>query len=145
MLIVLVISLFLGGQGGEPVSSAVGSICVAPLPKEAQRMDHDFPGGKARRQYTYQFTVQVDSQKPVDVGTETGVLIAELQTGEQHRVVIRDAGKVIESFSFTFEKRGSPHLCLAYGPWYQSWSLEPPQPGWRWCRCEPSSPAKGAA
>ena len=125
------------------VHAGEGRVCIAAVdPVLASKADHDYPGGKAPREYAYKFTVHLDSRKPVEVSEDGSVLIAEIATGEKHKLVIRDAGKIIESFSFTFERRGSTHLCLAYGPWYQSWHLEPPQPGWRWCRCDPPSADK---
>ena len=68
--------------------------------------------------------------------TGTPRLLTGLETGRRHRLVIRDAGRPIESFSFSFEGRGGTLLCLAYGPWYQTWTLDPPHPGAKWCRCK---------
>lgn len=116
-----------------------GSICVAPLPSHARTMDHDYPGGKAPREFRYQFSVQVGQGNRMPLPASSPVVITGLDTAKRHRVRIRDGEKVIESFSFTFAERGSSRLCLSYMPWYQTWSLE--RPGKRpWCKCQNSAP-----
>jgi hypothetical protein len=130
VLVVLLLPLF--RIGAEPT----GSICVAPLHPKTKAIDHDYPAGKAPREYRYQFTVQVDSLQPVAVGAQSPILISAVPTGRSHRVVIRDAGRPIESFHFSFEKRGALRLCLSYAPWYQTWSLEPVRLNDRSCRCQ---------
>jgi hypothetical protein len=111
-----------------------GSVCVAPLPERARELDHDYPGGKAPREYLYEFAIQIDDGKPVRISDSTAQLLAGLTVKNRHRVRIYDRDKVIESFYFTFEKRGSEHLCISYTPWYQTWSLEKPR-NRPWCKC----------
>jgi len=121
------------GLVAEPDAKS-GSLCVARLSDTAEAVDRDFPDGKPRRQFQYQFAVEINGRPPVAVSRESSQLISGLPTGVTHRIRILDAGEVIESFAFTFEKRGSNHLCLSYTPWYQTWSLE--KPGRRpWCKC----------
>ena len=128
LVLLLVAALRIGAE-------STGSICVAPLHPKAKAIDHDYPAAKAPREYRYQFTVQVDSLPPVAVGAQAPALIAAVPTGVSHRVVIRDAGRPIESLHFSFEKRGASRLCLSYAPWYQTWSLEPVRPNDRSCTC----------
>ena len=134
--------VMLATQASLVPTRGVGSICLAPLPEHARSADHDYPGGNAPREYSYQFSVQVDFAAPVKVPERAPVLMDGIALGITHRVVIRDAGRVIESFRFTFEKRGSNHLCLAYGPWYQTWSLEPPSARQSWCKCQGADAAR---
>jgi len=121
----------------EPASP--GQICVAPLPENVEALDRDMPRGvPQRREAQYQFSVAVDNLAPVMVPTGSMPrLITDVAVGSRHLIVIRDGREVIESFDFTFEERGSAELCLQYTPWYQTWQLEPPRRGARWCRCGP--------
>jgi hypothetical protein len=113
-----------------------GFICLAPLPKHAKALDHDYPGGKAPREYQYQFAVQFDEGEKIDIPQDEPRPVSGLAVGKKHAVRIYDADELIESFSFTFEARGSKELCLSYGPWYQTWTLDPPRPGAHWCKCD---------
>ena len=115
-----------------------GSICIAPLPENARELDRGYPGGKAPREYSYEFAIQIDDRQPVRVAEATSRLVTGLSLGKRHRARIYDGKRIIESFHFTFEKRGSEHLCLFYTPWYQTWSLEKPD-NRPWCKC--SEPA----
>jgi hypothetical protein len=130
------LAILLAVVAQEPPHGKSGSVCVAPLPRNVREIDHDYPGGKAPREYSYAFTVQLDSRQPVEVRADAPTLIGQMPLGKPHFVIIRDAGTTIESFRFTFEKRGSSTLCLEYGPWYQTWSLEPPPARSKPCRCE---------
>jgi hypothetical protein len=113
-----------------------GQICVAKLSKNAAEIDRDPARRKTRRDYTYEFSVKIDDRAWVKVPIEDGVLIQDLPTGRRHRVTIRDGDREIESFTFTFEEKGSVQLCLSYTPWYQTWRLESPRPKAWWCKCE---------
>lgn len=109
-----------------------GSICVATLPEDVEPRDRDNP---VFRRFRYTFTIQVDKREPVPVSKEETAFIDNLDLDKRHLVIIRDAGEIIESFYFTFEERGASHLCLSYGPWYQTWRLAPPL-NRKWCRCK---------
>ena len=121
-------------QSTQDAASSTGKICIAPLPEYAREADHDYPGGRAPREYSYDFSVQIDSEKPVPVPNDKPVLVTGLDVRSKHMVRIRDGEQTIESFWFSFSNRGSNELCLAYGPWYQTWSLDPPRPGAKWCK-----------
>lgn len=120
--------------------SADGSICIALLSENARELDHDLPGGRPqRREPAYQFTIQVDDLAAVAMDTRKARRVGGLDPQQRHLVRARDAGELIESFYFTFEARGSLDLCLRYGPWYQTWLLDPigRQP---WCACDSQRP-----
>jgi len=110
-----------------------GSVCILPLPTNAREIDHEFPDGKARREFEYKFSIQFDSDDPVPVPATESVLVDDLDRLDKHLIVIRDGEQIIESFWFTFRERGSFHLCLRYQPWYQTWSLDPAPPGEKRC------------
>jgi hypothetical protein len=131
-IIALAIGFSLAGFAASPAKR--GSICVAPLPSNAKEMDHDYPGGRAPREYTYHFAVRVDDREAVLVSQHGAFRIADLEVGMKHHVRINDGARSIESFWFTFEARKSRSLCLSYGPWYQTWSLEDSRKGLK-CGC----------
>ena len=108
---------------------------MAPVTKEMTGGAQAYPADGMPRKLTYRLTVQIDKQELVDVSRETGVKITGLRLRKRHLVRIRDAGKTIESFFFTFEDRGSPDLCLWLTPFYQTWSLSPPEKR-PWCKCK---------
>jgi hypothetical protein len=117
----------------------VGSICIAPLRERVEEADRLAFSGGLRRQYKYEFTVAIDERAAVAVPRRKAVLVEALELTRAHRVKIRDAGRMIESFRFTFADRGGFPLCLAYTPGYQTWSLEKARPGQKWCECEAAS------
>jgi hypothetical protein len=92
-----------------------------------------------RRRYKYEFTVEIDQRPGIAVPKTNPVAVEVLELTRPHWVKIRDAGRVIESFRFTFADRGGFPLCLAYTPGYQTWSLERARPGQEWCECQASS------
>lgn len=112
-----------------------GQVCIAPLPTGAREVDHDYPDGRAPREYSYDFTVLIDSEDPVHLSETESILVPNFFPFEKHLVFIRDGDNIIESFWFRFDKRGSHHLCLTYQPWYQTWSLDPPREGNKACDC----------
>jgi hypothetical protein len=133
-LIAIVASL-LASSVASATTSPSGLICIAPLPVNASESDHDYPEGKAPREYTYNFNVRIDDRESVSVPSNKPLLIKGLELGKKHRVRISDGNRTIESFLFSFEARSSRSLCLSYTPWYQTWSLERParRP---WCKCK---------
>lgn len=134
LLLVALMAVASFASGDSIAADRKGSICIAPLPERTRELDHDHPDGKALREYSYDFAVQIDDRKPVRISDSTAQLMAGLTLSNRHRVRIYDRDKIIESFYFTFKKRGSEHLCLSYKPWYQTWSLETPR-NRPWCKC----------
>jgi hypothetical protein len=110
--------------GPVVAESVVGSVCIAPLPAKVEEADRSAFAGGPRRHLKYSFTVEIDARPPVPVPKAKPVAVEALELGRPHRVTIRDDGRVIESFRFTFGARGGFPLCLAYAPGYQTWSLE---------------------
>ena len=92
-------------------------------------------GHKPRRDYTYKFSVKLDSREWIEVPKEHGVAIEDIPLGQDHALQVRDGDRLIESISFTFEEKRSRELCLRYTPWYQTWHLDPPSPRAWWCKC----------
>ena len=109
-----------------------GRICVAPVRDDAKSLDAET--GNRRGYVSYEFSVRIDREEWFRVPADGPRWIRGIDLGRKHLVSIRDGDRLIESFWFTFEGRGGPELCLSYGPWYQTWLLEPPfnRP---WCQC----------
>jgi hypothetical protein len=114
---------------------AVGAICLAPLPKNARELDRLAFSDRPARQFKYAFTVRIDDGPAVPLPSSAPSLVKSLSFAGSHRVRILDDGQPIEFFRFSFARRGGALLCLAYGPGYQTWSLEKPKPGNRQCQC----------
>ena len=126
----------------QEVNTQSGRICIAPLSRNVPALDHDMPEAKPqRREPTYDFFVQVDNSDrvPVPKGSRP-TLLGGIPLGQIHKILIYDGKELIESFRFTFEKRGANELCLSYGSWYQTWTLDVPRPNAKWCGCKPSEP-----
>jgi hypothetical protein len=123
------------GARAEP-GGKVGVVCIAPLPKQAREADRLAFAGGPQRHFTYEFTVQIGQQKPVALASSRPVPLTGIALEGTHRVVIRDADRIVESFRFRFAARGGTPLCLSYAPGYQTWSLERPRAGATWCQCE---------
>jgi hypothetical protein len=135
IVIALVFTLSVVFLSAAQTTEDEGFICLATLPNSAQAQDHDYPGGKAPREYQYKFAVQFDEGERVEIPRDTPHPVSGLAARKNHVVRIYDADRLIESFSFTFEARGAKELCLSYTPWYQTWQLDPPRPGAKWCKC----------
>jgi len=127
------------GEAAGQEERAAGRICVAALPKNAAEIDREYRGRKPRRQYTYRFTVRVDSGTWIEIPKEDPLPIDGIATGQRHTLEIRDADQLIESLPFVIEGKGARELCLRYTPWYQTWQLGPTLPRSWWCRCDKSS------
>lgn len=114
---------------------ASGTICIAPVTEQMRKADPADPRGTTpRRQFN--FSVQVDSGARVHVPAGEPLALRGLELRKTHLVRIFDGPRVVESFRFTFERKGNM-LCLSYGSWgswYATWDLSPP--GRRsWCNC----------
>lgn len=116
--------LFAGLLIGEAAAAAAtGTLCIGPTPLAT-------PGEKTLASATasdkaYDFTVTVGNRPATAVSHTNSVALADIETGQRHRVVIRQGGKPSASFTFTFEEQRSEQLCLWFGPLYESWSLWP--------------------
>jgi hypothetical protein len=112
-----------------------GAICLAAVTPEMRESDHGDPTGVHPRTLSYEFSVQVDNRKKVLVPRDQPVRLAGFDLRIKHVVKIFDRSDLIESFFFTFEARGSSNLCLAFTPFYRTWSLQPPEKR-PWCKCK---------
>ena len=111
-----------------------GSICVSTVPKPTfGRPSLANPAGGLPYN---SFSVQVDSRPAVQTKKEESVLIDGLSRGDRHLIKIRSDGQLLESFWFTFEDRGSPHLCLWFKSIYRTWSLWPAKQARHLCACK---------
>lgn len=117
------------------VQEEYGSICIARVSPDAAKIDSDYPSGIPPRIYKYIFSVQVDEGKAIALSTVRSQRVAGLRTDQKHLVIIRDAGKIIESFWFRFDRYKTNDLCLRYGTGYQSWLLEDVRKGQKQCYC----------
>lgn len=81
--------------------------------------------GKPRLKDVRRYTAQIDELPEQDLGKGDSRIDA-LAPGK-HLMRIRADGKLIESFSFTFE--AGPRLVLTHNPDYASWSLTVPKTG----------------
>lgn len=126
---------FAVNENEELSDSLRGTICIAPLPKDAKITDRDIPG-KQTRKYTYNFNVQIDSMNAISVTENSNHFIENLDIVNKHLVIIRDGENIIESFWFSFEDKESTNLCLFYVPWYQTWLLDPLLYNRPWCKCQ---------
>ncbi len=127
---------FAGESHATPQEDQAGRICVATLPEHAAEIDREARRSKPRREYTYRFSVRLDSREWIEVPKERGVAIEDIPVGQNHALQIRDGDRLIESIPFTFEEKSGRDLCLRYTPWYQTWRLDPPSPRAWWCKCE---------
>lgn len=123
MRVALFLIVFL--VGFSALAGPDGTICIAPVTKAMMTDVQAYPADETPRKLKFAFSVQLDSQPWIDVPGRTGVRVSKLAAGRKHLVRIRDAGETIESFTFTFEKRGGRDLCLSFSPFYATWSLEP--------------------
>lgn len=111
-----------------------GTVCIAPVTEDMRKEDRGDPRGLHPRR-ELDFSVEIDKSARVRVPDEKPVVIRNLDLKAKHIVKIRDGEKIIESFYFSFRARHSSSLCLAYGPWYETWDLSLPGRR-RWCKCE---------
>jgi hypothetical protein len=130
-ILALTTALLVAVVMGAPKATLTGSLCVAPAPRETRP---ETPPGNAQVVIKHQFSVQVDSLPPAVTNESSSVLIANLDPTTKHLVRIRDNGKVVESFWFSFEKQGAKDLCLWFGHGYETWSLWPAKEARAFCK-----------
>jgi len=113
--------LTLASQGEAGSSRDDGSICVAsvPLPTPGE-LSLGNPTGGGR---TFEYSIQIDGGKIVDIPHDKGLSITKLALNGKHLVKIRKDGKVVESFRFSFGELHSTDLCLFFKSLYETWNL----------------------
>jgi hypothetical protein len=110
-----------------------GSVCVARVPDATpgeRSLANPTGGGRS-----WEFTVQVDDGQVHATSPQRAVAIEGLALGTSHLFRIRDKGKVVTSFRFTFEKQGATDLCLWWKALYETWSLWPLRDATHLCAC----------
>jgi hypothetical protein len=120
-------------KSSEPNPNS-GSVCVAVVPKPTSgEISLANPTGGGR---TFNYTIQIDKGPIKPVSNEKAILISELVLKRKHLIKIRRDGKLVESFSFTFEKQGSDRLCLWFKPLYETWTLWTAKESGKKCYCK---------
>jgi hypothetical protein len=103
-------------------AEVTGTVCLLKAtweyPKGALTSEHE-----AASPVTI-FTVQFDEQPPLDVTTKSA-RVDGLTLAGTHRVRVFADGRPTETFTFSFEKKGSSRLTLRYHEFYRSWALDP--------------------
>src|SRR6266850_5492130 len=83
-----------GASAAEPApgpgAERAGRVCVAALPKHAAEIDREYRGRKPRRQYTYRFSVRIDSRDWFEVPKEDPLAIEGIPAYGKHTLQIRD-------------------------------------------------------
>jgi hypothetical protein len=116
------------------VNAATGQVCISSIPepnREKRQLSNPAGGGRV-----FDFSVQIDSGEIKALSHETSVLYGGLDLEEKHWVRIRNKGKQVESFRFSFKQKESNSLCLWFGPFYGTWSLWPQSGSHHLCKCE---------
>jgi len=112
-----------------------GSICVAAVTTQMRESDHGDPTGRRPRILKYEFSIQIDSRERLVVPKDKPQRLVGFDLKKRHAVKIFDGADLIESFFFTFKNQGAENLCLFFTPFYQTWSLQPPDRR-PWCKCK---------
>ena len=111
---------------------------VQDIPGVWRRARGDSPARNRRdptRGYTsYRFSLRIDNGPWISVPKDKPTLIDEIDAGTKHLLTLREDERVVESFWFTFDWRGSSELCFGYGYFHQTWQLHPPR-GRKGCGC----------
>jgi hypothetical protein len=111
--------------------SQEGSICVAPIPKEAPTTagtpELACPSGK--------FSLKIDDRPLIVWSSNASVKIDDLDLTVRHRVTIFCNGKPHQSFRFRFSEFKSKQLCLFLNDLYQTAQLWETK-GSPWCKCK---------
>ena len=113
--------------------AATGQVCIGPILKpndEKRELGNPAGGGRV-----FNFSVQIGDGEIKSLPHETHVLYEGLELGKKHWVRIRNQGKQVESFSFTFEHEDSDSLCLWFSELYETWSLWPQKRSYHLCDC----------
>ena len=121
--VIIVALLAWPSASAQAEESTAGSICVAPFAEAMRRVDQRDSSGNRPTSYTYQFSVQVDEQDPVEIQNEHGTEIAGLDSETKHVIILRDAERRVAAFPFTFATRGTDKLCFHYDPVFHTWLL----------------------
>ena len=109
-----------------------GSICIPRLPGSSAAISE--PAMTPPGQYispNSTLLIQVDKRKPITVSPSLSGAIKGLSLKGKHLLKIRHDGRIVTSFSFSFEKEGVKDLCLWYYKGYGTFLLKPAKE----CKC----------
>ena len=139
LLALCFISMFTSSASAQEtiasVTAETGTVCISPIPKISD-------AGKttdAKGYTSFAFTVQIDDGTPVPTSPKWSPQITSLDLSKRHLIKIRNEGKLVESFWFSFKSRNTHELCLWFNTFYQTWSLSRLQVTFRLCPCRESS------
>ena len=134
MLLLIATRAISNAQRPAEPNSNTGSVCIAVVPKPTSGdISLANPTGGGR---TFNYSIQIDKGPITPVSNEKAKLISGLSLGQRHPIKIRRDGKLVESFTFTFEKQGSNKLCLWFKSLYETWTLWTEKEAGKLCRCK---------
>jgi len=116
-----------------------GTLCIASVPKATS-------GSKTLSNTTasavpYEFAVTVGDRAPIATSHTQSLLVGGLDTSTSHLVIIRQGAKRVASFQLQFPTYKTDHLCLWFGPLYESWSVWPLAQSRGKCACSDHMPS----
>lgn len=113
--------------------AVTGQVCInsIPVPNDEKRELGNSAGGRR----VSDFSVQIDNGEIKNLSHKNSVLYGGLELEKKHWVRIRNQGKQIESFSFSFLEVDSDSLCLWFNALYETWSLWPQSRSYHLCDC----------
>jgi len=114
--------------------SLSGEVYVASAPRIVSGVDRLCSPHSPPVTEKHEFSIQIDSLATVPTNVSKTVMIGGLSTEAKHLLRIRDFGKTVESFWFTFEQPDAPRLCLWYSEYYNTWSLWPAKEAQHFCK-----------
>jgi len=112
--------------------SEVGSVCVAPIPKEMSPTRDPIEGMVCQ---TWNLLVKIDDMKAVSWPRNESVKIDGLDVTRRHRVTIFCDGKPRQSFGFRFSEFKTRKLCLFLNDFYKTVQLWEDKQS-PWCKCK---------
>ena len=120
----------------QSVWASTGQVCIGPVPEpNNQEQSLANPAGGNR---VFDFSVQIGNGETKALPQETSVLYGGLDLDRTHWVRIRNEGKTVESFKFSFKHYQTDSLCLWFKPLYETWSLSPQSESYHLCDCRKS-------
>jgi len=124
VLLLLATTILAPGQNGA------GSICIAPIPNEPPST----AGTPKLACASGDFSVKIDSQKPIVWPKNKCAAVTGLDLARSHRIVVLCDGKPQQSFKFRLSDYKAGKACLWLNDLYLTAQiLEPKQAPW--CKC----------
>src|SRR5678815_3289457 len=70
------------------------------------------------------FKIQIDELPTVEISCYDSASFSSVPLRVKHKTRIWVGSRLLETFFFTFEQKGSDRLCLDFNPYYGTWQLE---------------------